>query len=100
VPARTASKRPVAACEMTAKRPRKHGGAARSEPIVVCPECGDRFSITNEVPSVDTLLAERVTEWLLDRFVWDHIQENKHRGLIPLPTSEELIQAARSNHEQ
>lgn len=85
MPASTTPTRAVAAREMTAKRLRKHGITTDSEFIVACPQCGDRFSIMNEWPCIDMALAERHTAWLLDRFVWDHIQENKHKGSIPLP---------------
>jgi hypothetical protein len=80
---------------MRAKRLRKHGIPGDSEFIVVCPQCGDQFSVMNEWPFIDTALAKRHETWLLDRFVWDHIQENKHKGSIPLPASEELTRAAR-----
>ena len=85
---------------MRAKRLRKQGIATDSEFIVVCPQCGDRFSVMNEWPCIDTALAQRHMTWLLDRFVWDHIQENKHKGSIQLPASEELTRAAQNNHER
>jgi len=86
VPAPATPTRAAAAREWTAKRLSKHGTAADSTFIVVCPECGDRFSVMNQWPCMDTALAERHATWLLDHFVWDHIQENKHKGSIPLPT--------------
>jgi hypothetical protein len=76
---------------MTAKRLRKQDRtASQSEWIVVCPECGDSFSIAREVPFDNPALAENYGAWLLDQFVWDHIQESEHRGSIRLPSQEEL----------
>jgi hypothetical protein len=78
-----------------AKRLRKRAVEAMESPlIVVCPQCGERFLIAREVPCADAALAERHGIWLLDKFVWDHIQENKHRSMIPLPSAEEM---ARNN---
>lgn len=86
---------------ITARRLRKQNEQAGDcELIVVCPQCGERFSIAHEVPCANLDLAEKHTAWLLDRFVWDHIQENKHRGSILLPAAEELAQWMRSNHER
>lgn len=84
-PAPSTSMRAAAAREWRAKRLRKHGIATDSDFMVVCPQCGDRFSVMNDWPNVDRALAKRHTTWLLDRFVWDHIQEIKHKGSIPLP---------------
>jgi hypothetical protein len=85
----------------TAKRLRKQNASAglleSTNFIVACPRCGDRFAVSPEGPFADPDLAARHTTWLLDRFVWDHIQENKHRSSIPLPTDEELIRWTRSN---
>jgi hypothetical protein len=86
--------------ERTAKRLRKQNELRiGSELIVVCPQCGDRFSIAHEVPCLDPSVAKQHSEWLLDHFVWDHIQENKHRGSISLPNAEELTRWARTNRE-
>ncbi len=52
---------------------------------VVCGECGERFQITHRAPATDVALAKRQAVWLADRFVWDHIQESKHRSSIELP---------------
>lgn len=72
--------------EATARRLRKHNGdLPQSEFIVVCPQCGERYSIAREIPCSDPALAARHAIWLLDHFVWDHIQENRHRSSIRLP---------------
>lgn len=52
---------------------------------IVCGECGMRFQITHRASASDAALAERQAAWLADQFVWDHIQDNKHRGSIDLP---------------
>ena len=52
---------------------------------VVCCDCGVRFQITHPMTSIDRKLAERQAAWLADQFVWDHIQEHKHRASIDLP---------------
>ncbi len=52
---------------------------------VTCDQCGERFQITHPTASQDEQLAERQAAWLADRFVWDHIQETKHRASIDLP---------------
>jgi hypothetical protein len=52
---------------------------------VVCGQCGVRFQITHRMASLDRRLAERQAAWLAEQFVWDHIQEHKHRGSIELP---------------
>ena len=52
---------------------------------VVCADCGVRFQITHQVWASDLRLAERQAAWLADQFVWDHIQEHKHRASIELP---------------
>ena len=52
---------------------------------VVCAECGVRFQITHQASASDVQLAERQAAWLADQFVWDHIQEQKHRASIELP---------------
>ena len=58
--------------------------------VVACSNCGERFEISHEAASQDPALAERQAAWLQDQFVWDHIQEHKHRGSINLPASDEM----------
>jgi hypothetical protein len=58
--------------------------------VVVCTQCGERFTISHELACQDAALAERQATWLQDHFVWDHIQETKHRGMITLPASAEM----------
>jgi hypothetical protein len=58
--------------------------------VVVCPECGQRFAISHDPAAQDPVLAERQATWLQDQFVWDHIQESKHRALIMLPASADI----------
>lgn len=60
--------------------------------VVVCQQCGDRFAISHDLTALDPELAERQAAWLADRFVWDHIQETKHRSSVTLPAAEELKQ--------
>ena len=87
----TPSKTPATTVSRTATRLRKQDRTgSQSEWIIVCPECGDSFSIVREVPFLNPALAESYSAWLLDQFVWDHIQESKHRGSIRLPSPEEL----------
>jgi hypothetical protein len=57
---------------------------------VVCSECGERFVVAHRPALQDLSLAEQQGVWLKDRFVWDHIQENKHSGSIRLPGWREL----------
>ena len=57
---------------------------------VVCPDCGMRFEIGHRANCPDRSLAHRQAVWLADKFVWDHIQENKHPSTIHLPTANEL----------
>ncbi len=52
---------------------------------VVCDECGATFRITHPMASQDAALARRQAKWLVEHFVWDHIQESKHRACIELP---------------
>jgi hypothetical protein len=78
-----------------AKRLRQTGAGAPSSrykvmEVVLCGQCGDRFAITHETASADPDLATRQAVWLQDHFVWDHIQETKHRSSITLPAAEEL----------
>jgi hypothetical protein len=58
--------------------------------IVECGQCGQRFSIGHNPAAPDAALAEKQATWLADRFVWDHIQENKHQGSITLPPPAEM----------
>jgi hypothetical protein len=58
--------------------------------VVVCGQCGQRFTISHDLISQDAGLAERQGAWLLDRFVWDHIQDSKHRATIALPAAAEI----------
>jgi hypothetical protein len=58
--------------------------------VVECGSCGERFEISHDAASTDPQLAQRQAAWLQDQFVWDHIQENKHRGLINLPQANEM----------
>lgn len=95
--AATKPSRASKARQITAKRLRKQNGIANGS-LVVCPQCGDRFSLAHKVPCSDPYLVERHVEWLLDQFVWDHIQENQHRHTIALPNAEELTRWTRSNH--
>ena len=60
--------------------------------VVVCQQCGDRFAISHDLAALDPELAERQAAWLADQFVWDHIQENKHRSSVTLPGAQELKQ--------
>jgi hypothetical protein len=78
-----------------AKRLRQNGAGALSTrykqmEVAVCSQCGDRFAITHEVAAADPELATRQAAWLQDQFVWDHIQETKHRSSVALPAAEEL----------
>jgi hypothetical protein len=52
---------------------------------VCCDQCGAQFQITHRMPLNDEALAARQATWLADKFVWDHIQENKHPSSIDLP---------------
>jgi hypothetical protein len=50
-----------------------------------CETCGCHYAIEHPSGTQDEGLAKRQALWLADRFVWDHIQENRHPGSIPLP---------------
>lgn len=52
---------------------------------VRCETCGFQYVIEYPAGAGDAELAQRQAHWLAERFVWDHIQENKHTGSIPLP---------------
>lgn len=58
--------------------------------VVACSQCGERFAIGHNPATSDVDLAERQAVWLEEIFVWDHIQENKHRGSIALPAANEM----------
>ncbi len=58
--------------------------------VVECENCGERFEISHLAAAQDAQLARRQAVWLQEQFVWDHIQENRHRGLINLPQAEEI----------
>jgi hypothetical protein len=78
-----------------AKRLRQNGAGAPSSryqtmEVAVCGQCGDRFAITHETAAADPELAARQAIWLQDQFVWDHIQETKHRSSVALPPSDQL----------
>lgn len=53
--------------------------------IVTCEKCGHEYGIEHRAGLEDTALATRQAAWLAERFVWDHIQENRHSGSIRLP---------------
>jgi hypothetical protein len=53
--------------------------------VVVCSDCGAEFQIGHRSNYQDRALADRQATWLADKFVWDHIQENKHPGSVDLP---------------
>ena len=81
-----------------AKRLRHTGSAAQSSrfqvmQIVECGQCSERFAITHDQATAAPELAARQAAWLQDQFVWDHIQETKHRSSIALPALEELGEA-------
>jgi hypothetical protein len=57
---------------------------------VACDSCGERFEISHQAASQDPALAERQVAWLQEQFVWDHIQENRHRASINLPGPDEM----------
>ena len=52
---------------------------------VVCGDCGAEFQIGHRSNYQDRALAARQAAWLVEKLVWDHIQENKHPGSIDLP---------------
>ncbi|HWG50695.1 MAG TPA: hypothetical protein VN669_13435 [Candidatus Acidoferrales bacterium] len=58
--------------------------------VVECGNCGERFEISHQASCQDPQLAQRQAAWLQDQFVWDHIQENRHRGLINLPEADQI----------
>jgi hypothetical protein len=78
----------------TAKRLRHTAENAQAKTLVVkvvaCSQCGERFTIGHDAAAPDPELAERQARWLEDQFVWDHIQENKHRSSVALPAWDEL----------
>ena len=78
----------------TAKRLRQTAESTPAKTVmmklVVCTQCGERFAIGHDTASPDAELAERQAKWLEDQFVWDHIQESKHRSSIALPSWDEM----------
>ena len=77
----------------TAKRVRKQTESAANVvvmTVVTCGDCGAQFAIGHEVSFQDADLATRQAVWLSDQLVWDHIQENKHRGSICLPACDQM----------
>lgn len=74
-------------------RRRSENAPARSDVVmnvVECNKCGERFEISHHLGAQDSQLAELQAAWLQDQFVWDHIQENRHRGSIALPEANEM----------
>lgn len=74
-------------------RRRSENSPARSDVVmnvVECHNCGERFEISHHAASPDSQLAELQAAWLQDQFVWDHIQEIRHRGSIALPEADEI----------
>lgn len=72
----------------TARRIRNHMAMSPAWTVVAtvaCDQCGVQFQITHRAPLLDEALAARQATWLADKFVWDHIQEIKHRSSIDLP---------------
>ena len=58
--------------------------------IVTCEDCGAQFAVTHATSLRDAGLADKQAVWLADQLVWDHIQEHKHRGSVPLPACDEM----------
>ncbi len=52
---------------------------------VSCETCGFHYAIEHPAGAADEALAQRQSAWLVERFVWDHIQETKHSGSVHLP---------------
>jgi hypothetical protein len=77
-----------------AKRVRQNNGGGVPNLVemstVTCDQCGARFAIGHRLFFQDAELATRQAVWLGEQLVWDHIQENKHRGSIRLPASNEM----------
>lgn len=76
-----------------AKRIRGHGTEDLNlvvMTVVTCSDCGNRFEIDHRTEAQDVELAAKQAIWLLDQFVWDHIQEQKHHASIRLPGSGEI----------
>jgi hypothetical protein len=57
---------------------------------VACSSCADRFTISHDAQNADLHLAGLQAAWLQERLTWDHIQERKHRGLLDLPSADQL----------
>jgi len=71
----------------SAKRIRRSqaGLAAPWQMMVKCEQCGEEFGIAHGPAAAELAVAARQAKWLAEQFVWDHIQENKHKGCINLP---------------
>ncbi len=52
---------------------------------VTCDQCGEKFGIAYSPEAAGVALVNRQAKWLTEHLVWDHIQENKHKGSILLP---------------
>jgi hypothetical protein len=50
-----------------------------------CDQCAARFAIVHPVGEQNPGLAQKQAAWLRERFTWDHIQQRKHAGSVPLP---------------
>jgi hypothetical protein len=62
-----------------------HPALLRTGLTVTCEQCGQQFGIAHDPAPEALAVATRQAKWLADRFVWDHIQETRHKGSIPLP---------------
>lgn len=74
-------------------RRRSENSPARSDVlmnVIECSNCGERFEISHQPACQDARLAELQAAWLQEQFVWDHIQEVRHRGSIVLPEADEI----------
>jgi hypothetical protein len=58
--------------------------------VVTCQDCCTQYAINHDAASPDAPLAARQAVWLADQLVWEHIQENKHRGSISLPAADQI----------
>lgn len=74
-------------------RRRSENAPARADVVmnvVECHNCGERFEISHHAASQNPQLAQLQAAWLQEQFVWDHIQEVRHRGSIALPEADEM----------
>lgn len=69
----------------TAKRLRKSEVPPSDVAVAICNQCGDRFLIARNPTIVNVQILDKHLLFLQEQFVWDHIQENKHRSSIRLP---------------